>query len=386
MDKYLINENEQSLDECIYCHSFCKSSCPSFDISGNDCFLPRNISYFYSLFKKGDIEITENLVKIFYSCTACSLCEINCVYDNKDFINNIIKIRSEIFKKHRDLIPEEVLEIVNNLNKSGNIFCSTGAGIDVKHLKLDKSSENVFFTGCIIKYKLPGLFEDISRFLGENNIKFNLINDALCCGAPYLFAGDIESATRKAIGLKDAIKNCNAKNLVMFCPAGYDYIKNWCKKLGVDIGARVIFYTDFLNDALKKTVKKINALPEQLSRDPALKIKNVFFLEAGEFRNEIQINKSAKDIILGLKNTGNSEFISENNFYTNCGGVLNCFKSEDIKKYVNDIIYKSKSLKSDVIVTVSPICYYYLKEYSSGIEVKELISYLIEQLKINDNK
>jgi len=386
MDKYLINENKQSLDECIYCHSFCKSACPSFDISGNDCFLPRNISYFYSLLKKRDIEITENLVKIFYSCTACSLCEINCVYDDKDFINNIVKIRSEIFEHHRNLIPENVLEIINNLNKSGNIFCSTDTAIDKKQFKSVPGSENVFFPGCIIKYKLPGFLEDMAKFLAENRIKFNFIGDELCCGAPYLFAGDIKSAIKKTMELKDEIKNCNAKNLIMFCPAGYDYINNWCKKLGVDIGARVIFYTDFLNDALKKTVKKINALPEQAGSRTAAKTSNIFFLEAPEFRNEMQINKSAKDIILGLKNTGNSKFIRENNFYANCGGVLNYFKNEDIKKFVNDIIHKAGLAKCDYIVTVSPICYHYLKEHPGGIEVKELLRYLIGQIKINDNK
>lgn len=387
MDKNLKNEDLSSLDECIYCHSFCKSSCISFDISGNDCFLPRNISYFYNLLKKGELEASENLVKIFYSCTACSLCEINCVYDNKDFISNIIKIRSETFKNNRNLIPAAVSMVIENLHKTGNIFGAAFKSLKTIPNSLKESFETTLFLGCFINYKVPEIFEDISAFLNKNEIRFNIFHDEPCCGAPLFYAGDIYSAKKIAQEIKDKIKSRNIKRLIMFCPAGYDYMKNWYKKLGIDLETDIIFYTDFLNPVFKNIMQYSNAYLKQ-ERNNSLKQdnNNIMFLEAGEFRNEKNINKSAKEVLYNLKNTSNKELLSDTNFHTNCGGVLNLYNYKDIKKYVNEIVSKYNMIKSDFIVTISPICYYYLKEFGSGIKVRELIGYLSEMFKTNDSK
>lgn len=374
IDKKLITGNISSIEECVYCHSFCKSSCPSFKISGNECFLPRNISYLASLLNKGDFKLSDSMIKIFYSCAACSLCEINCIYEKKDFIRTVAWIRGKVFKNNPEKIPGNIMKAVNNIKKTGNIFGKTDKIVKTEKYSLKSSAQDFLFPGCLINYVVPEILDNAVEIFKKNSFKLNIFEDEICCGAPLFYAGDMEFAKSSALKIKNRIDLKNIKRLIVFCPSCYDFIKNWYSVLGVEIQAEIIFYTEI-----------IGSFYDNLRQDESEQIngngrgKNIMFLEPAELRNNSKIIESVKKILLSLKGINNKDILLKNNFYTNCGGILNFNDKGKITDYLEEIKYISKIINSDLFVTISPICYYYMKQLEDSVRVREFADYLLKR-------
>ncbi len=365
-DKIKIKLNSSSLNDCIYCHSFCKSKCPSFNISKNECFLPRNISYLYNLYKNKRLKISEDFLEILYSCIICSQCEINCVYDDKDFINNILKIRNELFSEHPKLLPKKILETLRNVNTQQNIFGELKKKLVTENKYYNNTSENLIFTGCFINYKVPEFFENMSKFMNENGYEYKLFDDEVCCGAPSYYAGDFDSAKESVINLKKKLDEDNISKLIILCPTGYKFLKDIFGKLDIKLKAEIVFYTEILDSIVKDRDKDDSAKNKENSR--------TILIKPGElYRNSEIIEVIEENLNI---NKDNLDFSKNQSYYSNCGGCLNLFTENDIKNHIDDIIDIIKPRRDDIIVTVSPVCYYYFKKYGTDILVKEYFDYL----------
>jgi glycerol-3-phosphate dehydrogenase subunit C len=54
------------------------------------------------------------------------------------------------------------------------------------------------FPTCLVEYQQPSIGHDLVKVYERNGIECTLVDDAACCGAPWLHAGDVEQFTKVA--------------------------------------------------------------------------------------------------------------------------------------------------------------------------------------------
>jgi Fe-S oxidoreductase len=67
------------------------------------------------------------------------------------------------------------------------------------HLRFERRQGNVaLFTTCMVEYQNPAIGKDLVKVYERNGIECSLPEGQVCCGAPWLHAGDVESFRRQA--------------------------------------------------------------------------------------------------------------------------------------------------------------------------------------------
>ena len=67
------------------------------------------------------------------------------------------------------------------------------------HLRFERRQGNVaLFPTCLVEYQNPAIGKDLVRVYERNGIECSLPEGQVCCGAPWLHAGDVESFRRQA--------------------------------------------------------------------------------------------------------------------------------------------------------------------------------------------
>ena len=102
-------EIKEIVEKCIRC-GLCKEICPVLRILRNEQNSPRGRTI---ILDEGYVE------KIFYDCTLCKACEINCPLNLK-LCTAFIKARQILVSQKKEI--EENKEMLENIDKTGNVF------------------------------------------------------------------------------------------------------------------------------------------------------------------------------------------------------------------------------------------------------------------------
>ena len=102
-------EIKEIVEKCFKC-GLCKPICPVLKVKREEQYGPRG---------KAVILDNNNFEKVVYDCTLCKSCEKKCPMDLK-LCDAFIKVRRALVSEKKEF-PENK-EMIENLNKSGNIF------------------------------------------------------------------------------------------------------------------------------------------------------------------------------------------------------------------------------------------------------------------------
>ena len=102
-------EIKEIVDSCIKC-GLCKANCPSFDVFKQEPYCPRGLCI---LFK--DNAYGKNVYDFCLDKSCKTICPVGIDIDEA-----VIKAR-KILVENKKEIPE-IVNVINNLNKTGNIF------------------------------------------------------------------------------------------------------------------------------------------------------------------------------------------------------------------------------------------------------------------------
>ncbi len=117
-----------------------------------------------------------------------------------------------------------------------------------------KSSETLFFMGCLSTIRIPRYTEHALQYLIKQNIEFTILNTEICCGWHLL-----------ASGLKDEFDTCRKENIEIFqkykkiiclCPACY-YLFNVKYRPELDESIEITYIADYLNPSKEQKSGKI---------------------------------------------------------------------------------------------------------------------------------
>ncbi|MEM1956839.1 MAG: (Fe-S)-binding protein [Archaeoglobaceae archaeon] len=216
------------MNECINC-GLC-NVCPTFAVEKIESTSPRGKII---LSKRGRID--ERIVRDFFKCTVCGLCEVVCPVNLK---------LVELWEKKREEFVEKKfapLPIHKKLQEITLKYFNPYSGQPEKRASwLDFSvgnSKTLYFAGCTASYKLQNIARSSARVLRELGVEFTILGSSeFCCGSPFLRTG------QRNVGRLLFEKNFRAwqragiEEVITSCPGCFKTISHDYPKLARELG------------------------------------------------------------------------------------------------------------------------------------------------------
>jgi len=208
----------------------------------------------------GEIDWTDHLAQIMYSCTACKNCEEKCpLRFNVDIVDMIRATKSEMVE--RGLIPSVVKEFLENIQRQGNPYgkarAKRGEWIEGTGIPQYEGQEFLYYVGCVGSYDTRA--QETARTLGKVLIKAGLPFGVLgseenCDGNEVNTLGEETLFEMLAEENIQKFRDLGVTKIVTLSPHSYNTMKNDYPRF--DGSFEVRHYTQLLRDLI--TQGKLN--------------------------------------------------------------------------------------------------------------------------------
>lgn len=173
------------------------------------------------VFDDNHFPLTDDLIKIVYTCTSCGMCAEICQLFQP--LTAIWALREELVQRDAHL-PEPLGKIHANIEKSGNIF---GAKRVPETLKaISNKGKNIYFAGCTARFQEPELAWTTVEILRAADMEIAYLGDEeKCCGFIAGHDGNAGLLEQQATQNIEALKKAGAKRVIVSCADCYKTLK-----------------------------------------------------------------------------------------------------------------------------------------------------------------
>jgi len=300
----------------------------------------------------GEVEDTDELLRIAYGCTLCGAC-----YEKCKEISSIDLNHAEIFEDMRTrlagrgILPEAHREITEKVRETGNAYGETS----LKTYPSGKSGDTLYFIGCTSRYREPEIIDSMITVLEAIGEEFSILDDETCCGSVLFRTGQKDAARELVERNIKAIKESGAKRVVFTCPG----CMMTFKKNYPDMGVELIHSTEFIAQHLDDLKMK------RLDMD-------VTYHDPCHLGRHLGIYDAPREILNRITNLHEMKRIREQAWCCGSGGgVKSAF--DDFALWTAGERVKEAKLTADVLTSACPFCKRNLVEASDGMEVYDVV-------------
>ena len=360
------------LEKCMSCLKLCRFSCPVAEVTGNETYTPSGKTALLYYLLNNKLEWNYENVSPFYMCLLCGRCKEFCDLD-VDIPNIMRAARYEATK--RGLSPSFAKDIRDKILSSGNIYGKNNEERKelLKEYKItDKKSKVLIFAGCKVSFESTDILKRLVAILHFAGVELSTLGEKEpCCGAPLYDLGFYDDFLKKAKEVAEILNTGEYETIITLCPNCHKMLSKIYKLEGVTLNAKVMHYTEFLNE-LRKTGKisfeKITDNEEYGYHDPC-KLADVELFDAPrELLNSV---------------TDNIHEFQWNRKMTYCcgsGSSLDKFDSEAAQKIGLNRIEEAADLGITTVITSCQTCLQTLLNLSHNshrtVKVKEITEIL----------
>jgi len=201
------------------------------------------------------IDWSEHLAEILYSCTTCKNCEIKCpLRFNVDIVNIIIAARAEMVETGK--VPKVAKDFLQKIELYGNPYGAsrTNRIAWAKGIEIDlyDNHEYLLYIGCAGSYDIRAQKSSkaLAQILLSAGISFGILgNEENCDGNETHNLGEeglFELLANKNI---DTFGKLGVSKIITLSPHAFNAFKNYYPSYGGNF--TVFHYTHILNDLLK---------------------------------------------------------------------------------------------------------------------------------------
>ena len=178
------------------------------------------------------LDWSEHLAEILYSCTTCRNCEVKCPLSfNVDIVNMVVAARSEMVERGK--VPPAVKRFLENIDLHGNPYGSArnkrGAWAGGTAIEPYKDQEYLYYVGCTGSYdtRAQNSSRTLGMLLGEAGVSFGVLgNDENCDGNEVHKLGETGLFEMLAEGNIALFNDLGVKKIITLSPHGYNAIMN----------------------------------------------------------------------------------------------------------------------------------------------------------------
>ncbi|OGP59536.1 MAG: hypothetical protein A2V67_06185 [Deltaproteobacteria bacterium RBG_13_61_14] len=297
-----------------------------------------------------DFPISDDLIKILYTCAGCNMCNEIC----QTFLplHSILALREEVVERGIAL-PEPLPEMNAGIKEFHNIFGRKAKAKTPE--KLPAEGEDMYFAGCYANYRLPKTATATIRVLKAAGINIaSLGENERCCGFLARWSGNRAQAEKSARYNVEAMKKAGAKRVILSCAHGYHMWKNDYPRYVGQLPFEVIHVTELLAKLLEegKIAFRHEINGKITYHDPC------FLGRHGKvYEQPRKVLKSIPGLeLVEMERCGKWSYC--------CGAgakvILNCYP--DFARAVAKERLREAQQAADTLVTACPVCFEHLKK------------------------
>lgn len=365
---------KQQIDYCMEC-GVCTGSCPiSQERAG---FSPRQ------MIKRTLVDSDENVLfsNDLWACLSCSRCSDRCPVgiDFPEFIRSYRQRAKAVANLPRES-HHGIFQTLSNLQagspRLNRIAWTEGTG------KIREKGDYFYFVGCapfqtpVFKYlglNIIDTAKNILTLLNAVGIEPVVSNDERCCGHDAFWGGNEELFTSLAKKNVATIVASGAKTVIFGCPEGYATFKEHYPLVVGELPFEIRHIAEFLVERLPEAGVAMKGSGATVTfHDPCRLGRRMGMYE--QPRQLLAMVPEAK--ITEMENNRENAVCCGTTAWMECSS---CSKTMQTKR-----LMEAQQAGAETIITACPKCQIHLTCAKSntdiGVAVKDLYSYLVEQL------
>jgi len=259
---------------CGYCkfpNDFTDFNCPSYSRFRFESYSTGGRLWLIWAWLKKEIDWSEHLAKVIFSCATCRNCVQQCPMNFKnEIVDWIVAARSDMIEKGFAL--PKVRDFLNNISKHGNPWGMPRSKRDAWAEGIKRyrpGDEYLFYVGCVGSYEERGqrMARNLAELLDGAEVSFGILgveencdgNEVYMLGETGLFQELAEKNTQK-------FKELKGRKVVALSPHAYNSIKNKYPRSGV---FEVFHYTQLLSEIIREGKVRLSELKYKVTyHDP----------------------------------------------------------------------------------------------------------------------
>ena len=238
---------------CGYCKfptAYVDFNCPPYKRFRFDTYSTGGRLWLTKAWLDGDVEWSERLADILYTCTMCRNCVEQCpMRFAPDIVDWIVGARSDMVERGK--IPPRVARFFEAVHGYGNplklLRSDRGAWADgVK--AYSPGDEYLLYIGCLGSYDENGqrMARSLTDVLSAAGVSFGILgNDEECCGNEIYMLGEMGLFQVLAEKNSQQFKELGVRKIITLSPHAYNVMKNIYPDSGESL--KVYHYTQVLN-------------------------------------------------------------------------------------------------------------------------------------------
>ena len=365
---------------CKFTRDFADLNCPAYKKYRLESYSTGGRMWLIYGLINNEIQWSDNLSTILYSCTTCGNCMENCRFDKfNDFLVDIIELaRAEAVRN--GFCPDKQKALLERISNPEyyNPYGETNSNNEElkKQYDLPDKAEWIYFIGCTSNYRQKNLRDATLRFLKKIGINFTLF-DEHCCTSPIIRTGQLDPVKEFMNYNVDQIKKAGATKVITSCAGCCRTLKVDYEKKGVNVDFEVIHTSELVKKLLDEGKIKFNSEFK----------KKVTYHDPCHIGRHLGLYEVPREII---KQIPGVEFVEmkrnrENSLCCGAGGGVKIGYPEWSIEISNERLNEAKETGASVIVSTCPFCRTNLSDaneiYSMNFEVIDLIE-ILDQLEI----
>ncbi|MBU1064690.1 (Fe-S)-binding protein [bacterium] len=259
---------------CAFCYDFSKIGqyrmCPAFAGTEYESYTARGKMNLARAIVDGVVDYDEDIAKRIFACTECGACEANCL-KYLDLSGVFMTMKEDL--ACLGIIPEGLKQAVESIIKEGNIYDkpqSERFNWLRDKSRVDGKSDTLFYVGCTPAYLRRQIARSSVTVLDKFGIDYMLTSKEMCCGHPFLAAGEIDKAKEIAEKTVTEFEKIGIKRIIFDCSGCLKMFKeDYPKLLGRDLPFDVLHISQVLTDYLREKAASFKSLPMKVTyHDP----------------------------------------------------------------------------------------------------------------------
>lgn len=365
---------------CKFTYDYNDFNCPSYKKYRFETYSTGGRLWLIYGILNGDLQWSENLAKILYSCPTCGNCMENCRFEKFNYllVDMIEAARIEATKS--GFCPEKQKLLVDRATnpEMWNPYGEQNSDNEAlkKQYELPDEAEWVYYIGCTSNYRQQKIRDATLRLLKKTGLNFTLV-DEHCCTSPMLRTGQVDIATNFMNYNIAQIKNAGASKVVTSCAGCYRTLLKDYEKFGADLGFEVYHTGELIKKLLDEGKIKIKSNYDKVItyHDPC---------HLGRHMEMYEVPREVIKQIPGIKFV-EMERNRENAWCCGAGGGVKIGFPEWALEISKERLEEAKKTGAAVLTSMCPFCKRNLSDanekFNMEFEVLDLIE-ILDQLDI----
>ncbi|TFG04363.1 MAG: (Fe-S)-binding protein, partial [Promethearchaeota archaeon] len=360
---------------CKFTYDYESFNCPSYKKHRFETYSTGGRLWLIYAVINGDLQWSENLANVLYSCSTCGNCMENCRFEKFNFllVDMIEAARAEAVKN--GFCPERQKALLERTTNPEMYNPYGEPNSDNEELKkkhdLPDEAEWVYFIGCTSNYRQKNLRDATLRFLKKAKIDFTLIDEHCCC-SPIMRTGQVDPVDEFMNYNIAAIRNAGANKVITSCAGCYRTIKSDWMKYGANLGFEVFHTIELVKKLIDEGKFKFKSDYKRTItyHDPC---------HLGRHMGVYEIPREVLKAIPGIELV-EMRRNKENAWCCGAGGGVKIGYPEWSVEISGERLEEAKETGADALFSVCPFCRTNLSDanekYDMGFEIQDIIELL----------